>query len=97
MGDLTWTLEFKLEYVEGEMTMVAWKGEAWESNWRGNSKDYSSRSTFEKVTYELIVHKHKQQDIETQKWTIEDVEISDGTKLTKYKVMNWTIVDPKCI
>ncbi len=57
-GDLTWTLEFKLECVEGEMTMVAWEGEAWESNWRGNSKDYSSRSTFEKVTYELIVQEN---------------------------------------
>jgi hypothetical protein len=55
---LTWTLEFKLECVEGEMTMVAWEGEAWESNWRGNSKDYSSRSTFEKVTYELIVQEN---------------------------------------
>jgi hypothetical protein len=36
-------LEFKLECVEGEMTMVAWEGEAWESNRRGNSKDYRSR------------------------------------------------------
>ncbi len=43
------------------------------------------------------MHKHKQQDIETQKQTIEDVETSDGTKLTKCKVMNWTIVGPKCI
>jgi hypothetical protein len=34
------------------------------------------------------MHKHKQQDIETQKQTIEDVETSDGTKLTKCKVMN---------
>ncbi len=41
--DLTWTLEFKLECVEDEMTKVTWKGEAWESNRRGNSKDYSSR------------------------------------------------------
>ncbi len=42
------------------------------------------------------MHKHKQQDIETQKWTIENVETSDGTKLAKCNVMNWTIVNPKC-
>jgi hypothetical protein len=42
------------------------------------------------------MHKHKQQDIETQKWTIENVETSDGTKLTKCNMMNWTTIGPKC-
>lgn len=30
-----------------------------------------------------------------KKWTIENVETSDGTKLAKCKMMNWTLIGPK--